>query len=94
MINLEITITTTAGETFSARPNTGTIMALEAHYKLESGITAIQQMNLGYFAWLAWEKRRHDGHTVPPFDKFRAQIEDMDFEVDTAPLAGEETPTG
>lgn len=94
MINLEITITTTDGDTFVTNPNMGTIMALEAHYKLESGITAIQQMNLGYFAWLAWEKRRHDGHTVPPFDKFRAQIEDMNFEADQAPLVDEEPPTG
>jgi hypothetical protein len=94
VINLEITITTTDGETFSARPNTGTIMALEEHFHLDSGITAIQQMNLKYFAWLAWEKRRHDGHTMPPFERFRLQVEDMDFEVDTAPLAGEEAPTG
>lgn len=86
MIDLDITATLTGEDPFTVRPNMGTILALERHYKLESGITAIQSMKVEYLTWLAWEKRRHDGGTVAPFPKFMDQLEDLEFESDDAPL--------
>ena len=83
VINLSITIRLTDGEP-------GTMLALERAYKLPSGITAVQTMNLEYLAWLAWEKRRHDGEVVPTWEKFRDSVEDMDFDAYTTPLAVED----
>ena len=90
VINLSITIRLTDGEPVTTKPNAGTMLALERAYKLPSGITAVQTMNLEYLAWLAWEKRRHDGEVVPTWEKFRDSVEDMDFDADTTPLAVED----
>lgn len=93
MIDLEITATLTGEPPFTVRPNMGTILALERHYSLDSGITAIQSMKIEYLTWLAWEKRRHDGHTVPTFKDFMDRLEDLEFETDDAPLAETEPAT-
>jgi len=93
MIDLEISVTLTGEDPFTVRPNMGTILALERHYKLPSGITAIQSMKIEYLAWLAWEKRRHDGDTVAPFPKFMDQLEDLEFEAADDPLVETEPAT-
>jgi len=97
MIDLAITVTL-EGETepFTARPNTGTLLAMEEHYgaKIESAIAAIQTMRLEYITFLAWECQRRAGQTVPPFEQYRRKVVDIEFENNSeAPLAVEEPPT-
>ena len=97
MIDLAITVPLEGeAEPFTARPNTGTLLALEEHYgsKIESGIAAIQSMRLEYIAFLAWECTRRAGRTVPPFEQDRRKLGDIDFGNNSeAPLAVEEPPT-
>lgn len=96
MFDAALTVTLESGESFTARPNAGTILAMEQYYgsKIESGLAAIQTMRLEYLCWLAWECRRKSGETVPPFEKFWPQVENIEVEDNsTTPLAVEEPPT-
>jgi len=93
---LDLSITTRLegeDEPIRSNPNMGTVLRMELYFKLDSGIEALQRMKLEHLCWLAWECRRSDGLTVPPFDKFRSQLADMDFETDNdRPLADEGPP--
>lgn len=93
---LDLSITTRLegeDEPIRSNPNMGTVLRMELYFKLDSGIEALQRMKLEHLAWLAWECRRSDGFTVPPFEKFRSQLVDMDFETDNdRPLVDEEPP--
>jgi len=98
MLDIAITIKLESdSEPWTVYPTTGTLLAFERHYgsAVTSAGEALATGRLEYVAFLAWESRRKAGHTVPPFDKFQLQIEDLDIDTSAGdrPLAEGQSPT-
>jgi hypothetical protein len=87
MIDLTIHVELDNGDKWSTKIKLSTIIKFERKYKI-SAAKAISPdgVYLEYMAWLAWEQTRRDGRTVPVFDKFVDEIDDLEVVNDAVPL--------
>ena len=87
MIDLNITVELEDGTSWTVKPSIGTFLKFERQFKLPISALSNGSLALEHLVWLAWEKARHEGKTVPLFDKFIEQVGNLEMENSDSPLA-------
>ena len=86
MIDLNIRVDLD-GDSWTVKPSIGTFVKFERHFKLPISALSNGALALEHLVWLAWEQARHEGKSVPPFDQFIEQVENLEMDNETSPLS-------